>query len=91
LPALRASLVRALTDRESLRDPPAISNVRHLTLIDRAIDAAMNAAEALAAGATEELVLIDLGRARQALEEIVGRRTTDDLLAHIFSRFCLGK
>ena len=30
------------------------------------------------------------GRAA-ALEEISGRRATEDLLAHIFSRFCIGK
>jgi tRNA U34 5-carboxymethylaminomethyl modifying GTPase MnmE/TrmE len=39
----------------------------------------------------EEFVLADLADARSALEEISGRRATDDLLAHIFSRFCIGK
>ena len=46
---------------------------------------------ALAAGATEELVLTDLVAARRALEEITGRRTPEDLLAHIFGKFCIGK
>jgi tRNA U34 5-carboxymethylaminomethyl modifying GTPase MnmE/TrmE len=36
-------------------------------------------------------VLADLQDARTALEEIAGRRTSDDLLAHIFSKFCIGK
>jgi tRNA U34 5-carboxymethylaminomethyl modifying GTPase MnmE/TrmE len=39
----------------------------------------------------EEFVLADLSDARAALEEISGRRATEDLLAHIFSRFCIGK
>ena len=39
----------------------------------------------------EELVLIDLNDARRALEEIAGRRTADDLLRHVFARFCIGK
>ena len=88
---LRRAMVVYLTEREDLRDPPAITNARHLALVDEARDAVAHGADALAAGATEELVLTDLGRARRALEEITGRRSTDDLLAHIFARFCLGK
>jgi tRNA modification GTPase len=91
LPAFRDRLAAVVAAREDLRDPPAISNVRHLALVDEARDAMGQAARAVAAGATEELVLTDLGRARRALEDITGRRTTDDLLGHIFSRFCVGK
>jgi tRNA U34 5-carboxymethylaminomethyl modifying GTPase MnmE/TrmE len=29
--------------------------------------------------------------ARAALEEVRGRRSPDELLAHIFGRFCVGK
>jgi len=32
-----------------------------------------------------------LSGAREALEALTGRRTTDDMLAHIFSHFCVGK
>ena len=39
----------------------------------------------------EEFVLADLQDARAALEEITGRRAPEDLLAHIFARFCIGK
>lgn len=91
LPRLRERMVAALTGRDELRDPPAITNVRHLALVDAAREALVGAEEGLGAGATEELVLADLTRARRALEEITGRRTTDDLLDRIFARFCLGK
>jgi len=91
VPQFRARLAAAVASRDDWRDPPAISNVRHLALVDESRDAMQAAERALAAGATEELVLTDLGRARRALEEITGRRTTDDLLGHIFARFCLGK
>ena len=40
---------------------------------------------------SEEFVLADLQDARAALEEITGRRAPDELLAHIFARFCVGK
>jgi tRNA U34 5-carboxymethylaminomethyl modifying GTPase MnmE/TrmE len=36
-------------------------------------------------------VLVDLSRAREALEEVTGKRAPDDLLVHIFTRFCIGK
>ena len=91
LDALRAQIVSALTAREELRDVPAISNVRHLDLVDRAIGSLDRAVAALDAGATEELVLADVGAARRALEELTGTRTADDLLRHIFEKFCVGK
>ena len=34
---------------------------------------------------------ISEGAARETLEELTGQRTPDDLLNHIFSRFCVGK
>lgn len=88
---LRRRLVGALTDRDELRDPPAISNVRHLALVDAARCALERSERELAAGATEELVLAELAAARRALEDITGRRTPDDLLEHIFATFCVGK
>ena len=91
LSELRRRIVERLTECDDLRDVPAITNIRHLSLVDDALQAVAEAGNALQGGATEELVLADLGRARAALEEITGRRTPDDLLRHIFARFCIGK
>ena len=88
---LRRAIAAQLTAREDLRDPPVISNARHLSLVDDAREDVTRAEAALQSGSTEELVLIDLNQARRALEDITGRRTADDLLRHIFSRFCVGK
>jgi tRNA modification GTPase len=93
LDLLRREIVRAL-DAERLRDVPAVTNVRHIALVQRAHDALVRARQAAAAdgGALpEEFVLADLQQARAALEEISGRRAPEDLLAEIFSRFCVGK
>jgi tRNA modification GTPase len=81
-------------DVEPLRDAPQITNVRHVALLDDANEALARAEAAIASrhGAiSEEFVLADLRAARGALEEISGKRVTDDLLAHIFSSFCIGK
>ena len=93
LPALRAAIASAL-DVDPLTDPPAITNVRHIALVRRAHEALQRARGAAAADGgslSEEFVLADLQEARAALEEISGRRTSEDLLAHIFSNFCVGK
>ena len=73
---------------------PAITNVRHIALVERAHErcCARGARRwRTAARCPEEFVLADLQDARAALEEITGTRTPDDLLAHIFARFCIGK
>ncbi len=73
------------------RDQPAVSNVRHTVLLERARAALLGATEALAAEVSEEFPLLDLQDAGQALQEITGRRTSDGLLHHIFAKFCIGK
>ena len=91
LTGLRERIIGELAGRNDWRDTPAISNVRHLGLIDEARAAVGRAADAISAGATEELIVADLTDARRSLEAITGRRAPDDVLRHIFARFCIGK
>jgi len=93
VPELRRAILRSL-DVDLQRDRPALTNVRHLALVARAHEALMRARDAVVAGEgalSEEFVLADLQDARAAFEEITGRRAAEDLLAHIFARFCIGK
>jgi tRNA modification GTPase len=90
--ALRRMMARELTGGEQLRDPAPISNTRHVQLLEdcrASLNAARSAAEA--EHVPEEFLLIDLQAARMRLDEIVGRRTSEDVLRHIFERFCIGK
>lgn len=73
------------------RDQPAVTNVRHTVLLERARAALRRATEALEGQVSEEFPLLDLQEAGHALQEITGRRTSDDLLHHIFAKFCIGK
>ena len=68
-----------------------ITNLRHIALLERARDALNRARTSLAARVSEEFPLLDLQEASAALQEVTGQRTTDDLLHHIFARFCIGK
>jgi tRNA modification GTPase len=84
----------ALGAADERRDQPLVSNVRHIDLLHRARAAFASALDALSESnneISEEFILADLQEAASALQEITGQRTTDDLLAHIFARFCIGK
>jgi tRNA modification GTPase len=88
---LRAAIVSALSGRESLRDTPAITNARHANLLSRAAEALRRAAHAASEHTPEEFVAADVAEARALLEQVTGRRTPDDVLNAIFSKFCIGK
>jgi tRNA modification GTPase len=93
LDTLRAAIFAKL-DVDLLTDRPAMSNTRHVALVGRAHEALTRARAALHESGgqlPEEFVLADLQDARAAFEEISGHRTPDDVLKHIFSRFCIGK
>jgi tRNA modification GTPase len=66
-------------------------NSRHQDALNRARAMTRQATDALRAGATLELVAMDLRIAVNAIGEIVGKTTTEDLLDSIFSQFCIGK
>ncbi len=64
---------------------------RHLDALERTAAAVDRAREQLAEAAAGELVAEELRLAQQALGEITGTFTPDDLLGKIFAEFCIGK
>ena len=64
---------------------------RHLDALLRAADHLQQGADQLAYSAAGELLAEDLRLAQDCLSEITGQFTSDDLLGHIFSSFCIGK
>ena len=68
-----------------------VTDSRHFDLLGRAEALLRQSLEELNAGASEELVLVGLHNALKFLGEITGETTTDDILAEIFSTFCIGK
>jgi tRNA modification GTPase len=89
--ALSTAIAAAMHVRTPERDVPAVTNLRHAALLVEARGSLAAAAAAAAAGVPEEFVLADLHEARERLEQVTGARTTDDMLARIFSSFCIGK
>jgi tRNA modification GTPase len=89
---LRRAIVCALTGGESLKDTASISNRRHIALLTDARESLRSAQQAAEAGpAPEEFVLTDLQAARARFDDLVGTRTSEDVLRHIFDSFCIGK
>ena len=67
------------------------ARARHMEALAR-VDACLVAAgQLLAARHAPELVAEELRRAQQALGEIVGSESPDELLGRIFAHFCIGK
>ncbi|RPJ78829.1 MAG: tRNA uridine-5-carboxymethylaminomethyl(34) synthesis GTPase MnmE [Acidobacteria bacterium] len=90
---LVAAIVTQLTGSSSIA-PAALSNGRHIQLLSQARERLQEASARLEVEIgqiPEEVILSELQATRQALEEITGQRTSDDLLEEIFSRFCVGK
>ncbi len=89
--ALRSAMPRVLGDHAG--EDLAATSVRQEGLLVEAL-AAVERAEAGLRGAAEpsyDLIAVDLGDARRALGEIVGRAVDDEVVAAIFARFCIGK
>jgi len=68
-----------------------IARSRHVDALKRAEKAVSTALSQLSSSGMPELAAQDLRDAQQALNEITGEFTSDDLLGRIFSGFCIGK
>jgi tRNA modification GTPase len=68
-----------------------IARRRHLDALGRARQSIVNGYDCLAGLGAGELLAEELRQAQNALGEITGTFTTEDLLDHIFSSFCIGK
>ena len=68
-----------------------ITNRRQQQAAKNALDALQQAREIFENSDGEEFLAVDLRSCLNALGEIVGETTPDDLLGQIFSEFCIGK
>ena len=64
---------------------------RHIDALNRASTLLHTGLDQLQVNGAGELLAEDLRQAQQALSEITGEFTSDDLLGRIFSSFCIGK
>ncbi|MTB64369.1 tRNA uridine-5-carboxymethylaminomethyl(34) synthesis GTPase MnmE [Streptococcus sp. zg-86] len=73
------------------QDATYLSNARHISLIEQAVQALQAVNEGLEMGMPVDLLQVDLTRCWQILGEITGDAAPDELITQLFSQFCLGK
>lgn len=90
-----SALETALSDLVSLgqlqNDQSIVSNSRHYAALRDALESLDAVLMGLDSGITGDFLAMDIRHALNALGEITGEISTDDLLGNIFSRFCIGK
>ena len=86
--SLREALVDLIVpDEEGIM----ITNIRHKKCVQEARAHLSNGIDGYRAGMSEEFPLYDFRKALDALGKLTGEVTTEDILAKIFSTFCIGK
>jgi tRNA modification GTPase len=75
-----------LTGNETL-----VTNIRHLEALQKTEESLICVLKGISGEVTSDFLATDIKQALHYLGEITGVVTTDDLLEHIFSKFCIGK
>jgi tRNA modification GTPase len=73
------------------KDATYVSNVRHIALLNDAMDSLDEVLSGIESGMPIDLVQIDFTRCWELLGEITGDSVQDELLTQLFTQFCLGK
>ena len=83
--------IRELAGYENLGEGAFTVRRRHLDALQRSAEHFATGQRALSESKAGELLVEELRLAQEALGEITGTVTSDDLLGHIFAEFCIGK
>jgi len=78
-------------DAEPLVDRARVGSARHREALERAAACLAEAIEALRDGEPVDMAAVDVAAALEALGEITGETTSEDVLDALFSGFCVGK
>jgi tRNA modification GTPase len=68
-----------------------VTNVRHIALIDKAIEELSQAARMTEASEAMDFIEVNVRAAFDALGEITGETASGEVIEEVFRRFCLGK
>ena len=80
-----------IDNKKSISNEIIISNARHLDSLERALGGLEKAAVELRKKMSSEFVAIYVRESLDALGEIVGAVTSEEILNNIFDQFCIGK
>ena len=91
LPELQAAIVEASGIGAVASDGVTVTNARHYEALTHAADSIGRVIDGLRSNLSGDFIAQDLRETIHHLGEITGTVTTPDILATIFSRFCIGK
>lgn len=91
LEQLRSAILALLHGGNAVSEVGALTSLRHFQHVQDALSALDAAGRANADALPHEILLLDLHAALRALDALTGATTTDDILARIFTTFCIGK
>ena len=88
---LKHTLVSLFDNRTVNTTETIVTNARHVNSLKKAEAALAKVNEGLSQQLPGDILALDIRYALEALGEITGEVTSDDLLGNIFSKFCIGK
>lgn len=88
---LKEALAKAAAEQMETTSTVTISNARHYEALVRALEAIQRVQQGLQDGLSGEFLSMDLQDCLDALGEITGQVTSQEVLNNIFSHFCIGK
>ncbi|HIE65939.1 MAG: tRNA uridine-5-carboxymethylaminomethyl(34) synthesis GTPase MnmE [Nitrospira sp.] len=90
IPDLLETIKRSLLPLAN-KERPLVALVRHRDVLERVHEGLERAIHAAQENNPSEFIAVDLRDAIDALGEVVGETTTEDIMDEIFSKFCIGK
>ncbi|MDR2878923.1 MAG: tRNA uridine-5-carboxymethylaminomethyl(34) synthesis GTPase MnmE [Fusobacteriales bacterium] len=78
-------------DVEDSSEKLVITNIRHKSALEKTKEAVKNIFETIDSEMPMDLISVDLKEALDSLSEITGEISSEDILDHVFSNFCVGK
>jgi len=90
---LKKAIYHSLIQRDIRATPEhlIVANIRHKNALAQAKDNLANALKALEEGTSLEFIAFEIRYTLEALGEMVGETTTEEVLNRIFEQFCIGK
>jgi tRNA modification GTPase len=91
LESLKSKILSKFNVHEVRQGDVLVTNLRHFKKLTETNESLHRVLTGLGSGVTGDFLAMDIRQALHHLGEITGEITSDDLLANIFSKFCIGK
>jgi len=89
--ALISQIVGRLSEGQPIKEGTLVTRLRHIEALNNAASSLSHLEGTLQDHGPHECIALDLRGAVDALGQILGTVTTEDVLNEIFSKFCIGK